>query len=99
GQHLAPRDFYDLLCFVFGELSTMRLTLVPPLLPMYQHDNVNQCLGALFMLIEQLLDSIEQSILLLPFSQRDRLFYIKFHESFFTKDLYIGLRAPSTMTE
>ncbi len=95
GQSLHPKAFYDLLCLVFGELSTMRLTTVPYLMPLYQHDNLNACLGDILQSISNLLDSVEQSVVILPFNQRERLFYLKMHASIQTASLLSWLRVPA----
>lgn len=98
-QSLHPHTLYQLLCKVFGELSTMRLTVVPPLAPIYNHDHFARSIDLLLTQIEQLLSSIEQTVIMLPFNQRDRLFFLKMHESYVTRQLYLGIRAPSSMTE
>lgn len=98
-RSFSPQQLYDLLCYVLGEFSTMRLSQVPSLVPAYTHDNLNGCLVPLFDLIESFIDSIEQSVVVLPFGQRERLFYLKMQESFLQNNMYIGLRAPSTMNE
>ncbi len=99
GQSLHPKTLYDLLCLTLGELSTMRLANIPPPVPAYCHDNMRYCLGSLLSLLEQLLDHIDQSMIVLPFNQRDRLFYLKMHESYLSQVMYIGLRAPSSMSD
>lgn len=99
GRTIHPVEFFDLFAFTLGELSTMRLSQVPSLLPSYNHDNLRDCLNPLMSMVENLLEHVEQSVIVKPFNQRDRLFYLKMHESYLKYEMFIGARGSSSMNE
>lgn len=99
GQSFHPHSLYNFLSDVLGDLAGMRLAQVPPLVPAYQHDNPNDSILVLFDLIESYIDSVEQSVIVIPFTRTDRLFHLKIHESYLTQEILVGLRAPANMSE
>lgn len=95
---LHPHTLYTLLSEVMGELSTMRLSQVPPLMPAYNHNNIIQSVMPLFDLIDSYIDSIDKSIIVIPFIQSDRLFAVKLHASYLEQEVLLGIKAPTTMS-
>ncbi len=96
---LLPYNLYQKLAEVIGHLTSLRLSQVPPILPVYQHNDLLGCLTPLLDLIKQYLDSIEISFAIFSFNQKDRLFYLSLNPSFVADKLYVGLRAPNGMSE
>ena len=99
GDPVHPCKLYQKLCETAGILAPLRLALLPPILPAYEHNNINLCFEAVIDLIKQYLNSIEQSFSAFPFQQKERLFYLRFHKAYLQDKIYVGLRAPKGVTE
>lgn len=97
GQSIPPYHLYQLLCWTLGELSSMRLNITPSPVPLYTHDQCTDVIERVFHMCDTILDSIEQSIITLHFQQKDRLFFLKLAGSLLEKDMYIGVKVPSSM--
>lgn len=94
-----PFQLYQALCQVAGYVSTLRLGQIPPIFPVYNHNELLATFQPLFDWINIVIDSIEKAYSVLLFSKRDRLYTIKIQPEIFTPQLLVGLKAPSTMTE
>ncbi|MCX7338483.1 MAG: type VI secretion system baseplate subunit TssK [Alphaproteobacteria bacterium] len=99
GTAVHPYVIYQELCDVVGYLAPLRLSQIPPVLPVYQHNDLNACFYPVINIIMQYLNSIELSFAIFPFSQKERLFYVRLHKNYMTDKLYVGIRAPKGMTE
>ncbi|MBY0280925.1 MAG: type VI secretion system baseplate subunit TssK [Alphaproteobacteria bacterium] len=99
GDPIHPYKLYQKLCETVGVLAPLRPALLPPILPVYEHNNINACFKPVIELIKQYLNSIEQSFSAFPFQQKERLFYLRFHKAYVQDKIYVGLRAPKGMTE
>lgn len=98
-QSFHPFDLYLFMSEVMGDLAGMRLAQVPPLLMPYQHDRLGDSFRMLFDMVESYMDSVEQSVIVIPFTATDRLFHLKIHESYLSQEVLIGIKAPITMDE
>jgi len=99
GDIVHPYKLFQKLCETAGLLAPLRLSLLPPVLPVYVHNDINKCFDPVIELINQYLTSIDQSFSSFQFQQKDRLFYLPLHKAYLQDKLYIGLRAPKGMTE
>ena len=98
-QTFHPFELYLFLSEIMGDLGGMRLAQVPPLVVPYQHDNIMQSMLFLFDMIESYMDSVEQSVIVIPFTLTERLFHLKIHESYLSQEVFVGVKAPITMNE
>lgn len=96
---ISPWNLFQKLSEVVGLLSPLRLSKVPPILPIYQHNDLMSCFRPLLDLIKQSLKSIEIAFAIFSFNQKDRLFYLNLNPAFIASKLYIGIKAPKGMTE
>jgi type VI secretion system protein ImpJ len=99
GQEPHPHDFFQKLCTIAGELSMLRISHLPPVMPIYHHDRILESFDPVFEHIDMMLQTIEQAYASFLFQQRDRLFTLRLHEAYKKDRLYLGIRIPKTMTE
>ena len=99
GPSVSPYTLHQKLCQLLGILATLRLSQIPPILPTYNHNDIDGTITPIFSLIQQCLASVEQHHITVPFEQKGRLFSLRLHKSYSTQILYVGLRAPKGMTE
>ncbi|MHA1558328.1 MAG: type VI secretion system baseplate subunit TssK [Alphaproteobacteria bacterium] len=99
GDTIHPYYIYLRLCEIVGHLSCLHLTQVPPVLPIYNHNNINECFYPVLDLLNGYLDVIDISFTTIAFKQKERLFYTLLKESPLQKIIYVGLRIPRGRTE
>lgn len=99
GDPIHPYKLFIRLCDLIGDLATLRLSQIPPVLPTYQHNDINACYGPVLAMAKQYLNSIDLSFASFSFQQKERLFYLRMHPNYLQDKLYIGIRAPKGMTE
>ena len=99
GHEPHPYNLFQNLCLIAGELSMLRLSHLPPVMPSYKHDAILSSFEPVFEHIDMMLETIEQAYASFLFHQRDRLFTLRLHEAYKNDRLYIGIRVPKTMTE
>jgi len=92
-----PYDLYITLCAVAGRLATLRLSQTVPAFPSYRHNDILKTVGALVEWIERIIGTIEQAWVMVPFIQKNRLFYHKLARTWADRSLIIGVRIPPTM--
>jgi type VI secretion system protein ImpJ len=96
---ISPYTLYQRLCQTIGYLCTLRLAQVPPLIPPYQHNNINASFVPMLDLMDEYLRGIDNTFAAFPFMQKDRLYSIRLHKSYGESALFVGLKAPRGMTE
>lgn len=94
-----PSTLFQKMCDVAGQLALLRLSQLPPILPAYNHNDIQGCFAPVLELLKHYLNTIEQSYSVIPFAQRERLFYLRLHKNYMTNTFLIGLRAPKGMTD
>jgi type VI secretion system protein ImpJ len=92
-----PYDLYLTLCMSAGRLATLRLTQSLPTFPPYYHNDILKSFEPLLDWVDRITSSIEQTYVIIPFLQNDRLFYHKLPSAWSEESLLIGVRIPSTM--
>jgi type VI secretion system protein ImpJ len=99
GRTVHPHHLFESLCLIAGQLSTLRLSHLPPVMPIYQHQDAMSCFAPVIDHIHAMLQTIEQAYASFLFNQRDRLFTLRLHEAYKNDRLYFGVRIPKTMSE
>jgi type VI secretion system protein ImpJ len=99
GTATNPHVLFQKICDTAGHLATLRLSQLPPILSAYNHNDIQGSFAPVFDLMKHYLMSIEQSYTVIPFLQRERLFYLRLHKNYMTNTFLIGLRPPKGMTE
>ena len=95
-----PYLLFQKMCDAVGHLAALRLSQLPPVLHGYNHNDIQGCFTPLLELLKQYLSTIEQSYGVIPFLQRERLFYLRLHKNYLaTNTFLIGMRAPKGMNE
>lgn len=92
-----PYDLYLALCAVAGRFATLRLSQAIPAFPSYHHNDILKSIAPLIEWIEKVTNSIEQTYIIIPFIQNDRLFYHKLSRNWADDYLLVGVRIPPTM--
>lgn len=96
---IQPWALFEKLCEVVGVLTPLRLSQLPPVLPVYNHNDLLGCFRPVLDVIHQYLHSIEIAFAIFSFAQKERLFYLTLNPVFLSEKLYIGIRAPKGMSE
>ncbi|CAO5674531.1 MAG: hypothetical protein HEEMFOPI_00076 [Holosporales bacterium] len=99
GRIVHPHHLFEALCLVAGNLSTLRLSNLPPVMPIYNHQDIMSSFVPVIDHIHAMLQTIEQAYASFLFNQRDRLFTLRMHEAYKNDRLYLGIRIPKTMSE
>jgi type VI secretion system protein ImpJ len=92
-----PYDLYITLCTVAGRLASLRLSQTVPAFPSYRHNDILKTIEPLLDWIDRITSSIEQTYIIIPFVQKDRLFYHKLPRKWTDTYLLVGIRIPPTM--
>lgn len=95
-----PYVLYQKVSDTISQLCTLRLSQVPPVLPIYQHNDMNACFLPLLDLMNSYIQNIDNHFASFPFTRKDRLFSLRLHHSFMERDsILIGVKAGKTRTE
>jgi type VI secretion system protein ImpJ len=92
-----PYDLYLTLCTIAGRLATLRYSQIIPPFPAYHHNDILSTFDPLLDWIDRITTSIEQTYVIINFTQNDRLFYLKLPRSWPNESLLIGVRIPPSM--
>jgi type VI secretion system protein ImpJ len=92
-----PYDLYLTLSTIAGRLATLRLSQVVPSFPPYNHNEIFKTMDPLLDWMDRITSSIERTYTIIPFIQKDRLFYHKLARSWTDESLLVGVRIPTTM--
>jgi type VI secretion system protein ImpJ len=98
-SQISPIQLYQVLMRTFGLLLPLKTNIIPPSLSPYSHNQIDQTLLPLMDLIQSLLNSVEEGFLSVPFSQKDRRFYLTLQPVYATKRFLILVRTQKGMTE
>ncbi|MDF3034411.1 MAG: hypothetical protein K0R76_1365 [Alphaproteobacteria bacterium] len=92
-----PYNLYLSLCTVAGRLATLRLSQTIPTFPSYHHNDILKTFEPLLDWLDRITSSIEETYIIIPFVQNDRLFYHKLPRTWADEALLVGVRIPPTM--
>lgn len=92
-----PYDLYLILCSLAGRLIPLRLGQPLPSFPAYHHNDILKTIDPLLDWMDRIISSIERTYTIVPFLQKDRLFYHKLSSQWAEEKLLIGIRSPLTM--
>jgi type VI secretion system protein ImpJ len=95
-----PFSLYLVLCSIAGHVSALSRSLMPPHLGQYDHDDLTATFEAVELAITSAIDEgVAESYTEYRFiADRDE-FRIKFDPIWKSRDLFIGVRAPSGVTD
>lgn len=95
-----PYQLYLALCSMVGNLSVLGKNLVPPVLPPYDHNDLRftfeQALNFIFKTLDE---GITTNYKFFPFHYQDGVYELTFDGSWMNKQLAIGLRGQTGMSE
>ncbi|MBX9805060.1 MAG: type VI secretion system baseplate subunit TssK [Alphaproteobacteria bacterium] len=92
-----PFDLYLTMCTIAGRLATLRLSQAIPSFAPYHHNDILSTMVPILDWMDRVTRSIEQTYVIVPFIQNDRLFYHKLSSTWSEDSLLIGVRIPTTM--
>lgn len=96
---LHPFTLYLKLCEVLGQLASFRLTEVPPSLQPYSQYDIWGSFKPVLDTIHKILDTLQRTYNLVSFDLIDSRFQVKMRDSYLNDKLFIGLKAPVSMSE
>lgn len=99
GDQIPPHTLFKYMCFIAGQLSTLRLSQLPPVMPLYNHKDIYASFQPVIEHMNMMIGTIEKAYASFMFNQRDRLFTLKMHPAYANDRLYIGVRIPKGMSE
>lgn len=99
GPAVHPYQLFLKLSEILGSLSTLLLGQVPPVIPGYEHNNINGSFSNLLILIEKYIESIDVLFVSIPFYKKSRLFYLPLKKEYMAEKFYIGVKGIKGMTE
>lgn len=95
-----PYALYQQLAQIVGTLSTLKMDQPPPIVPVYQHNDINSCYLELLSILDSYLQCIELRFAVLPFAHKERLFSIRLHPPYSVNQrIYVGLKMRGTTSE
>lgn len=96
----SPFHLYQTLCSLAGHISGVKYGEVPPRFDPYDHSDVMKNYSQLIQYIEKVLDEIEESYTVIPFTLNERVFTLQLQSSWVGDRLILGARGqPSMETE
>lgn len=99
-QSLHPYALYQQLAHIVGALSTLKLDQPPPIMPVYEHNDINHCFLEVLGYLDSYLQCIELRFAVLHFAHKERLFSIRLHPPYSVNNrVYVGLKMKGTMSE
>lgn len=93
-----PFTLYQLLCSLAGQIAGVKYGEIPPRFYTYDHLNIAKNYTQIVQYIEHVLDEIEESYTILPFSLNERVFTLQLQSSWVGDRLILGARRQPSMT-
>ncbi|MBQ8651230.1 MAG: type VI secretion system baseplate subunit TssK [Alphaproteobacteria bacterium] len=95
-EEIRPYDLYQELAETLGAISTSIPTDIIPMMQPYNHQNIDECLYRVIVLIEHYLSVIDRGFSVHPFNKNERFFYRYFSlnelQRIRNNKLYIGIK-------
>lgn len=99
-QNAPPFLLYRELCGLAGQISGVKYGELPPRFDAYNHLDIAKSFTQVIEYIIKVLDEIEESYTVIPFTLNDRVFTLQLQSAWVGDRLVIGVRAqPNTTTE
>jgi len=93
-----PFPIYQELCSLAGQISGVKYGEMPPQFEAYDHLNIRKSFGQIINYIEKVLDEIEESYTIIPFTLNERIFTLQLQSSWVGDRLVLGARGQPNMT-
>ena len=94
-----PFDVYRTFCDAIGKLTRLTANPVPPVMPIYDHNDLNVGFSSVISWLASLISTIKSEFHLLKFDQQDTLFSIMLLKQNDTDTLTIELRGERGVTD
>ena len=96
---IKPEHLYWALVRSISALLPLRYTFFPPMIPAYNHNNLDRCIDLLTNMVSGLVSSVEEGFITIPFQQNERRFFLKLLKHYMDHQLFIGIRAAKGVSE
>ncbi len=93
-----PFMIYHELCALAGQISGVTYGEIPPRFEAYKHSDLRSTFGQVIDYIGKVLDEIEESYTVIPFTLKDRVFTLQLQSAWVEDRLVLGARAQPGMT-
>lgn len=93
-----PFQLYHELCRLAGQISGVKYGEIPTRFDAYNHLDIGTSFTQVISYIEKVLDEIEESYTVIPFTLNDRVFTLQLQSSWIGDRLVLGARAQPSMT-
>ncbi|MDR0630801.1 MAG: type VI secretion system baseplate subunit TssK, partial [Holosporales bacterium] len=101
GNEIKPYELYQELAEVLGAVSVLIPTEIFPMMPPYDHNDIDSCLYPIITLIKHYISVIERGFTIIKFNKKDIFFYHYLSAEDFEKcvseKLYIGVKVNDTV--
>jgi len=94
-----PYELFKSLVNLASHGATLPHILNAPVLPSYDHENLQSVFQELFAFADTMLDGVEQAYLAMPFTQQDRVYSLYLKEGWASQTLTLGITAPTELSE
>jgi type VI secretion system protein ImpJ len=93
-----PFDIYRSLCGLAGQISGVKYGEIPPRFEAYNHLDLQKTFNQVIQFIVMVLDEIEESYTVIPFTLTDRIFTLQLQSNWVSDRLVLGAKIQPTMT-
>ena len=93
-----PFHIYQELCSLAGQISGVKYGELPPRFEAYDHQNIRKSFEQVINYIEKVLDEIEESYTVIPFTLNERVFTLQLQSAWVGDRLVLGARGQPAMT-
>ncbi|MFN7709805.1 MAG: type VI secretion system baseplate subunit TssK [Holosporales bacterium] len=94
-----PFALYQELARAAGIILSLHPNLVPPVLPAYDHMQMDACFTEVMTIIFDVLSKIQEGYIIVGFSQDQRLFELDLRPEWLRNRMVIGAKVPASMDE
>lgn len=95
----SPFNIYRALCGLAGQISGVKYGEIPPRFDAYQHEDIRKSYAQVVAYIDKVLDEIEESYTVLPFTLNARIFTLQLQSEWVKDRLVIGARTQPGVNE
>jgi len=95
----APFELYKALCGIAGHISGVRYGDIPPRFEGYDHLDLRACFSQVSDYITRVLQEIEESYTVIPFTLSDRIFTLQLQSAWVSDTLILGAQIQSGVDE